>query len=123
MACGLATLRELKETNPYDKLETLTTRLVKGLSEAATQAGIAHQTAQVGSMFTLFFNPSKKSPTTASSAKNDTKQFARYFWGMLDRGIYFPCSQFEANFVSTAHTQAMIDQTITAAREVLREFA
>ena len=59
MACGLATLRELQESNPYEQLETRTARLVQGLSEAATAAGIPHQTAQVGSMFTLFFNPEK----------------------------------------------------------------
>lgn len=121
MACGLATLRELKESNPYEQLEARTTRLVKGLSEAATAAGVTHQTAQVGSMFTLFFNPDKVTSYTVS-AKNDTEKFARYFWGMLDRGIYLPCSQFEANFVSAAHTDAMIDQTITAAVEVFQEW-
>lgn len=118
MACGLAMLRELKESNPYKKLESLTARLVKGLSDAATKAGIVHQTAQIGSMFTLFFNDRKVTSYTIS-AKNDTKKFARYFWGMLERGIYLPCSQFEANFVSTAHTEAMIDQTIAAANDVL----
>lgn len=120
MASGLATLIELKATNPYKRLESLTARLAKGLSEAATKAGIAHQTAQVGSMFTLFFNDQKVT-CYAVSAKNDTKKFARYFWGMLDRGVYLPCSQFEANFVSTAHTEAMIDQTIAAAKDVFRE--
>ncbi len=122
MACGLATLQELQELNPYEALEARTLRLVKGLCEAATEAGIPHQTAQVGSMFTLFFNPEKVVNYTVS-AKNDTRQFARYFWGMLDRGIYLPCSQFEANFVSTAHTDAMIDQTIAAAKEALQETA
>ena len=120
MASGLATLKELKESNPYARLETLTARLVKGLSEAAKTAGIAHQTAQVGSMFTLFFNDQKVT-SYGISAQNDTKRFARYFWGMLERGIYLPCSQFEANFVSTAHTEAMIDQTIAAANEVFAE--
>jgi glutamate-1-semialdehyde 2,1-aminomutase len=122
MACGLATLKELMATNPYGKLESLTARLAKGLSDAARKAGIAHQTAQVGSMFTLFFNDQKVTKY-AASAKNDTKKFARYFWGMLDRGIYLPCSQFEANFVSTAHTEAMIDETIAAAKDVLEELA
>jgi glutamate-1-semialdehyde 2,1-aminomutase len=121
MSCGLATLRELKETNPYQQLEARTTRLVKGLSEAAAKSGIAHQTAQVGSMFTLFFNASKVTNYTIS-AKNDTKKFAQYFWGMLDRGIYLPCSQFEANFVSTVHMEEMIEQTIAAAGEVFQEF-
>jgi glutamate-1-semialdehyde 2,1-aminomutase len=120
MSCGLATLRELKETNPYEQLEARTTRLVRGLSEAAAKAGIAHQTAQVGSMFTLFFNDQRVTNYTVS-AKNDTQKFAQYFWGMLDRGIYLPCSQFEANFVSTMHTEEMIEQTIHAARDVFEE--
>jgi glutamate-1-semialdehyde 2,1-aminomutase len=117
MASGLATLKELKATHPYEKLESLTARLVKGLSEAARKAGLGHQTAHIGSMFTLFFNDQKVT-SYRISAKNDTKKFARYFWGMLDRGIYLPCSQFEANFVSTAHTEAMIDQMIAASSEV-----
>ena len=62
-------------------------------------------------MFTLFFNPEKVVNQTVAS-RCDTKRFARYFWGMLDRGFYLPCSQFEANFVSVVHTPAMIDQTI-----------
>lgn len=121
MACGLATLRELKESNPFEQLEARTARLVQGLSDAATAAGVTHQTAQVGSMFTLFFNAEKVTSYTIS-AKNDTEKFARYFWGMLDRGIYLPCSQFEANFVSAAHTEEMIDQTIAAAGEVFQQW-
>ncbi len=116
MASGLATLRVLKETNPYQELELKTQRLCAGLGEAAKSCGIPHQIAQVGSMFTLFFNAE---PVTsfAISAKNDTKRFASYFHHMLDRGIYLPCSQFEANFVSTALSDEDVNQTITAARE------
>ncbi|GAB4154078.1 MAG: glutamate-1-semialdehyde 2,1-aminomutase [Planctomycetaceae bacterium] len=122
MACGLATLNVLKETNPYPELEQKTTRLVGGLAEAALSAGLPHQVAQVGSMFTLFFNPE---PVTsyAVSAKNDTDRFAKYFWGMMDHRCYLPCSQFEANFVSAAHSDADIDATIEAAKTVLAEIA
>lgn len=122
MACGIATLNILKETNPYEALEAKTTRLTNGLAEAALAAGLAHHVAQVGSMFTLFFNPE---PVTCYeiSAKNDTEMFARYFWGMMNRGCYLPCSQFEANFVSVAQSDADIDATIAAAKDVLAEIA
>ncbi len=117
MACGIATLKVLKRTNPYPRLESETTRLAHGLVEAAAAAGIPHTVAQVGSMFTFFFHPQKVVNFTVAS-RCDTKRFARYFWGMLERGVYLPCSQFEANFVSAAHTSQDIDRTIAAAREV-----
>ena len=120
MACGLATLKILKETNPYDDLEVKTTRLVDGLKQAATDAGLEHTVAQVGSMFTLFFNPDRVT-SYAVSAKNDTDRFARYFHAMLDRGNYLPCSQFEANFVSVALSDEDIDATIADATAVLKE--
>ena len=114
MASGIATLKVLKETNPYDELEQRTSRLVSGLETAATAAGIPHSIAQVGSMFTLFFNPQKVT-SYSISAKNDTDMFARYFWQMMENGCYLPCSQFEANFVSAAHSDEDIDETIAAA--------
>ena len=120
MASGIATLTTLRETNPYDDLEAKTTRLVQGLAAAATDAGLPHTVAQVGSMFTLFFNPDRVTSFEVS-ARNDTDRFAKYFWGMIDRGVYLPCSQFEANFLSTAHTDADIDATIDAAKEVLAD--
>ncbi len=122
MASGIATLECLKETNPYPELEAKTQRLTQGLSAAATKAGLPHTLAECGSMFTLFFNPEKVTSYSVS-AKNDTDRFARYFQGMLDRGIYLPCSQFEANFASTCMTDEDIDQTIQAAQEVLQEIA
>jgi len=118
MASGLATLRELKRVNPYPKLAHETARLCEGLSAAARAAGLPHQVAAVGSMFTLFFNPDPVTNYTIA-ARSDTARFSRYFWAMIERGIYLPCSQFEANFVSAAHTPADIDATIAAAREVL----
>lgn len=122
MACGIATLTALKETNPYPQLAQATARLVAGLEQAATEAGLPHSTAQVGSMFTLFFTNGNVTNYTQAST-SDTKRFARYFWGMIERGVYLPCSQFEANFVSAAHTPELIDKTITAARETLKEIA
>jgi glutamate-1-semialdehyde 2,1-aminomutase len=122
MACGIATLQVLKDTNPYEQLDATTSRLVAGLSAAAAAVGIPHQTARCGSMFTLFFNDR---PVTSYvvSAKNDTQRFARYFRGMLERGVYLPCSQFEANFVSTCHTDADIDATLVAAQQSLEVLA
>ena len=117
MACGLATLQVLKSTNPYPALERETTRLAQGLSQAAQEAGLAHTVASAGSMFTLFFHGDAVTNYTIA-AKCDTQRFARYFWGMIERGVYLPCSQFEANFVSTAHTPADVDATIAAAREI-----
>ena len=122
MACGLATLKVLREQDPYPQLEEMTSRLVDGLDTAAADAGLDHVVARVGSMFTLFFNPE---PVTSYdvSARNDTERFAAYHRGMLDHGIYLPCSQFEANFVSAAHTGQDVDSTIAAAREVLTGIA
>lgn len=122
MASGIATLECLKTSNPYPELEAKTQRLTAGLIAAATKAGLPHTLAECGSMFTLFFNPEKVTSYTVSS-QNDTARFARYFQGMLDRGIYLPCSQFEANFTSAMMTDDDIDQTIQAAEEVLLEIA
>jgi glutamate-1-semialdehyde 2,1-aminomutase len=118
MASGIATLRELRDHPPYEKLERLTERLSQGLATAARSAGIAHQIQRAGSMITFFFNPQ---PITnyPAALKSDTAKFAKFFWGLLDRGVYLPCSQFEAAFVSAVHTEALIDQTLAAAREAL----
>ena len=117
MASGIATLTTLRDEDPYADLERRTKYLMTGLQEAATEAGIPHQLSGVGSMFTLFFNGGPVTCYT-DSARNDTEKFAKYFHGMLDRGFYLPCSQFEANFVSARHTDDDIAATIAAAREV-----
>jgi glutamate-1-semialdehyde 2,1-aminomutase len=117
-ACGIATLKELRNNPPYKRLEALSSRLGQGLASAATKAGIPHATTRVGSMLTLFFN--SQQPTDWDSAsKSDTARYAKYFWGLLDRGVYMPCSQYEALFVSAAHSEADIDATIAAASDVL----
>lgn len=121
-ASGIATLRTLKETNPYPDLEEKSKMLVDGLDRIATELHLPHSVAQVGSMLTFFFNPE---PVTsyAVSAKNDTQRYSKYFHGMLERGFYLPCSQFEANFVGVEHTTEDLNATLTAAREVLTEIA
>jgi glutamate-1-semialdehyde 2,1-aminomutase len=117
-AAGCAMLRVLRYDPPYARLEQLGARLEAGLRDAATAAGSAHQLTRVGSMMTLFF-AAEPVVDWDSASRADTARFARYFWGMLERGVYLPCSQFEALFVSAAHSEADIDATIAAAREAL----
>jgi glutamate-1-semialdehyde 2,1-aminomutase len=121
-AAGCAMLRALRDNPPYDRLEQLSARLEAGLREAATSAGVQHQFARVGSMMTLFLaaEPVTDWPT---ASRCDTKKFARWFWNMLDRGVYLPCSQYEALFVSAAHSEADIDTTIAAAQEALADIS
>ncbi len=119
MAAGLATLVELKERPPYDRLEEISARLEDGLRRAATDAKIPHVVQRVGSMLTLFFHEGPVENYEAAK-RSDTALFGRFFWEMLARGVYLPCSQFEAAFVSAAHTEADIDATIAAASEAMR---
>ena len=119
MAAGLTTLRLLRDQPPYDRLEALSARLAEGLDRAATDAGVPHVVQRVGSMLTLFFHDGPVR-NYDDARRSDTRLFARFFWEMLARGVYLPCSQFEAAFVSAAHTEDDIDQTIQAAREVLQ---
>jgi glutamate-1-semialdehyde 2,1-aminomutase len=117
-AAGIATLRALSEAPPYAQLEALGARLAAGLTAAATAAGVTHHVARVGSMMTLFF---QAGPVVDwdTAKQSDTAAFARFFWGLAERGVYFPCSQFEALFVSAAHSDEDIAHTIDAARAVL----
>ncbi|MCE9547777.1 MAG: glutamate-1-semialdehyde 2,1-aminomutase [Planctomycetia bacterium] len=117
-AAGIATLKLLRDQPPYEELEKLSARLAAGLSEAAQAAGVPHTIARVGSMMTLFFNPDVVTDWSVAD-RSDRQAFARYFWGLMDRGVYMPCSQFEALFVSAAHTKADIEATVSAAREAL----
>jgi len=124
MAAGLATLCALKEQRDeiYPRLESLSADLVLGVAAAAKDAGVPLTANRVGSMFTWFFAPA---PVTDwdSASKSNTESFARFFRGMLDGGIYLPPSQFEAAFLSAAHTEEDIQQTIAAAREVFATVA
>ena len=119
-AAGSATLRSLRDDPPYDRLEALSAKLEAGLRDAAEKSGLPFTLNRVGSMLTLFFSDE---PITAwdPASRCNTERFGRYFWGMMNRGIYLPCSQYEALFVSAAHTGADIHETIAAANEVLSE--
>ena len=121
-AAGIATLEVLLETNPYDEIERLSTKLAVGLEEAAEAAGIPVSIGWFGAMMTLFFN-SEKVSDWPSASRCDTQRYAQYFWGLLDRGIYMPCSQFEALFLSIAHTEEDIQATVEAAREVFNRLS
>ncbi len=119
VAAGLMTLQILRDEPPYERLEALSARLAEGLDRAATDAGVPHVVQRVGSMLTLFFQPGPVWDYD-DARRSDTAMFGRFFWEMLARGVYLPCSQFEAAFVSSAHTEAEIDHTVRAAGEALR---
>jgi glutamate-1-semialdehyde 2,1-aminomutase len=113
MAAGLATLQELRDSNPYPHLEKLGAMLEAGL--AGLRVG---RVQRVGSMWTLFFN-AEPVVDYDTAKKSDAARFGRFFWAMMDRGVYLPCSQFEAAFLMAAHTEEHVRQTIDAAAEAL----
>jgi glutamate-1-semialdehyde 2,1-aminomutase len=122
VAAGTATLEELRDRDPYAALDRLGARLEAGFRRAAADAGVTAWVARVGSMMTIFFQRGGEPvPVTGwtTASQSDTGRYASFFWGMIDRGIYLPCSQYEALFFSTCHTEADIDRTIAAAAETL----
>ncbi|MCP4891167.1 MAG: glutamate-1-semialdehyde 2,1-aminomutase [Planctomycetaceae bacterium] len=122
VAAGSATLRLLKNDSPYPYLDMIGNRLAKGLDQAAAAAGIKHCVQGVGSMVTLFFHPGPVHSWNEAE-HCDRELFGRYFWGLIQAGVYMPCSQFEALFISRMHTEAIIDETIAAAEDVLKQLA
>jgi glutamate-1-semialdehyde 2,1-aminomutase len=122
MAAGIATLQELRDHPPYARLEQLGRVLADGLTAAARAVNVPHQLARVGSMWTLFFT-AEPVMDYDTAKKCDTARFARFFWAMMDRSVYLPCSQFEASFLSAVHTEEHITQTLVAAREALTAIA
>jgi glutamate-1-semialdehyde 2,1-aminomutase len=122
VAAGTATLEELRDRPPYEALERIGGRLEAGFRRAAADTGANVWIARVGSMMTIFFQKgSEPMPVTGwqTASQSDTGRYAAFFWGMIDRGIYMPCSQYEALFFSSCHTEADIDRTIAAAAECL----
>lgn len=122
MSAGIATLRKLTEKDSYKKLNLLAERLVEGLEEILEKLGIRAQINSVGSMFTLFFTDREVSDYESALTSN-TKMYAEFFKNMLEAGIMFPPSQFEAVFVSLAHTEKSIDMTLKAARGALKKLS
>ena len=116
MAAGLATLKVALEPETHDRLEELGERWKSGMEAAASQGDRPYTVNQVGSMVSIFFT---EGPVTdfASAARSDTKAFKSFFWHMLSRGVYLAPSQYEAGFISAAHTDEDLDKTFEAARE------
>ncbi|CAM4412045.1 glutamate-1-semialdehyde 2,1-aminomutase [Bordetella tumbae] len=117
VAAGLATLRLIGEPGFYDRLATQTTRLVDGLRQRAQAANIAFSADAVGGMFGLYFRETVPASFTEVSASNG-EAFKHFFHAMLDRGVHFAPSAFEAGFVSATHDDAVIDGTLDAAEAV-----
>ncbi len=118
MAAGAALLAEVAETKPWPALEAKGARLAAGLLAACDTAGVPARVTRVGSLGTLFFLAAE--PSDYASVKlADTARFAGFHAAMLERGVYLPPSQFEAWFLSTAHTEAHVDEIVEAARASL----
>ncbi|HEV8320805.1 MAG TPA: glutamate-1-semialdehyde 2,1-aminomutase [Myxococcota bacterium] len=122
MRAGLATLELLGEPGTFERLEALGARLEAGLRAAAGRAGVPVTVQRVGSMFTVFFVSDAGRPlrTFAEARTADTARFGRFFQAMLERGVYLPPSQLEAAFLSLAHSDDDVDQTVVAAEEAFR---
>src|SRR5690348_13046523 len=122
MRAGIAALKQLTKPGLYEGMQNLAQRLVSGLRSEATAAQIPTQINAMGSLATVFF--AKEPVRNYSDAKrSDTKRYARFFREMLARGIFLAPSQFEAAFLSAAHTAADMDRTLAAAREALQAMA
>jgi glutamate-1-semialdehyde 2,1-aminomutase len=118
MAAGLKELEILGRPGVYERLDNLGKRLADGLAAAAKAAGVPHTVNRIGSMVTMFFTAT---PVTdyATAKTSDTARFATFFRNMRERGVFLPPSQFEAMFVSLAHTDEDVDQVIAAAKASL----
>ena len=118
MTAGLITLKRLRDKSVYERLERASSKLCEGLANAAREAGVKTVTNRVGSMWTSFFT---KEPVINWDTANkcDRQLYAKFFHAMLDEGVYLAPSQFEAAFVSLAHDDEVIEQTIEAARRAL----
>ena len=119
MAAGVATLKQLQEPGVYEALEEKSNRLAVGLQGAAIVAGLPVTFTRVGSMLGMFFTDRPVNNFTDAKT-SDLKMFAAYYNAMLERGIYLAPSQFEASFVSTAHSREDIDDTVRAAADVFK---
>ena len=120
VAAGLKTLAILRRPGTYERLEMISNKLASGLVTAAAKAGVPLTLNRVGSMLTCFFS-SDAVTDYASAKRSDTGKFARFFRALLERGVYFPPSQFEAAFVSTAHSEADVASTVDAAARAFGE--
>ncbi len=117
MAAGIVTLRAISQPGVFERLEQATAKLRDGFLAAAQAADVPLQAAAAGSMWGFFFAAEPVTDYASAKQHADTGRYARFFHAMLDRGVYLAPSQFEAAFVSLAHDDALIGQTIAAASE------
>ena len=120
VTAGIETLKLLQNKKVYDKLEESSQYLNENMKKIADKYGLKVQFNRIGSMFSMFFND-KKVIDYETAKTSDTKLFAKYFAGMLKKGIYLAPSQFEAGFLSTAHTKEDLDKTLMAFEETIKE--
>lgn len=126
MAAGLVTLREIATEGVFEAIADKTRTLVEGLRSAAAEAGIPLQAGCQGTMFGAYFlHEEGQRITNYTNARQyaHTERYKQYFWGMAERGVYMAPSQFEAGFLSAAHTPSDIEETLVAAREVMKTLA
>ncbi len=119
MTAGIAALEALRTGDAYNRLESLGTLLETGLRKAATEAGIPVQFNRCGSMFCSYFT-NEPVHNLADAMKSDRARFAKFFHGMLEAGVYLAPSQFEAGFLSTAHSETDVEKTVQAAAKVMK---
>jgi glutamate-1-semialdehyde 2,1-aminomutase len=119
MAAGLATLKILRQSNPYALLNRRREKLTGFIDLYAQKLGLSLRVHALGSMFTLFF-ADRPIEDDASGSRADTAHYGRFFHALLDEKIYFPPSQFEAAFLSTAHTDALLDRAAESVARALR---
>lgn len=120
MAAGIKTLKMLKDESPYESLEHRSRYLQEELEKEAKKADVAVKVNRVGSMLTLFFTDAEVTDFESSKQSHQEK-FGKYFQAMLEQGVYLPPSAFECWFVSTAHDETILQQTISAHREALKK--
>ncbi|NQX00663.1 glutamate-1-semialdehyde 2,1-aminomutase [bacterium] len=118
MAAGLAQLRELNERSGFARLDSLGAHFEAGLRQLLADKGVPHRFNRVGSMFCLFFTD-REIINVDDVMKQDLEFFKKFFWGCLDKGIYLAPSPYETGFISLAHTEADLDDTLTVFGEVL----
>ena len=122
MSAGIETLKVLGEGDPYGWLQKRTEALTAGLSHLIGRSGVPAFVSRIGSLFTVFFSREEVSDYD-SALRSDTKKYGKFFWSMLELGVYMPPSQFEACFVSLAHTEPDVERTLQATEKALASLA
>jgi glutamate-1-semialdehyde 2,1-aminomutase len=120
VSAGLATLNQLKSKNPYKMLDTLTAQFVKAMEDMIREMGLSARINRVGSLWTLFFTNAPVVDLT-SVQRSSTSQYAALFQQLLERGVYWPPSPFEAAFISTTHSRAILKKALVAIEKSLKK--